>query len=549
MRKTLLLVFIMLVGCLTAFSQQKKQLRLITTDFTDHNENEIPGAIVLIGNVQFEHDGANIYGKKIYFFQKEQYVKVFDARIIQGDTVTMTSTYAEYNGIQKLAFATGNVKLQSPNSILTTDTIYYNRNIQEAYYNSNGTIVSGENVLKSKSGRYNALDKKFIFRNNVVLTNPKAKIETNHLDYYESSGHAYVFGASNIYNKDGQHIYTENGFYDTKNDVGRLTKNSIISYQNRTIKGDILYTDKSRNYASATNNVVITDTVNKMVATGHFAELFKAKDSIVITKKALLKTMVEKDSMFLHAKKLVVTGPEGKRIAKGYNDARIFKSDMSAKCDSIFSDQYAGITKLIRKPVIWSQGSQITGDIIYLVADTLTQKMDSIKVLNNAFIIQKDTIGTGYNQMKGVNLFGKFKNNKLSQVDLIKNTESIYYMYNDKSELIGIDKSVCSKISLFIEDNKIQEVFKYVNPDGYSYPEKDLPENARKLKNFKWRGDEEIKTLEDIFPKEELELDEKIKKESIKAVSADQKPMKVREETLNQNAADPKKNSKTKNKK
>jgi hypothetical protein len=46
------------------------------------------------------------------------------------------------------------------------------------------------------------------------------------------------------------------------------------------------------------------------------------------------------------------------------------------------------------------------------------------------------------------------------------------------------------------------------------YPEKDLPENARKLRGFVWRGDERIKTKEDIFPEDEVELDKKIVEES-----------------------------------
>ena len=65
--------------------------------------------------------------------------------------------------------------------------------------------------------------------------------------------------------------------------------------------------------------------------------------------------------------------------------------------------------------------------------------MDSLKVLNNAFIVSKDTIGIGFNQVKGQNLYGKFKDKSLDNVDIIKNTEVIYYMRNDKQELIGIN--------------------------------------------------------------------------------------------------------------
>ncbi|UYW00400.1 OstA-like protein [Flavobacterium agricola] len=536
MKKYILFILLFCSCILVSAQEQKKQLKLITTDYTTHNENEIPGAVILTGNVQFEHDGANIYGNKVYFFQKEQYIKVFgNVRLIQGDSVTIVGNYGEYNGKDRLAFIADQVNLRSKESTLATDTLFYNRNTEQAFYNNNGTIISGENTLKSKNGTYDVPTKKFIFRTNVDVKNPTTTINTNHLDYYENSGHAYVFGPSWITQSNGDRLYTENGFYDTKNDLGTIGKNGKIFLETQTIEADKLFYDKKKNFARAENNIKITDTINNMVATGHYAEVFKDVDSMFITKKALLKNVVENDTLYLHGKKIVVTGPEGERVARAFNNVRIYKSDLSGKSDSIYSNQKTGITKMIKDPVIWSQGSQITGDIIYLLSDENKEQMDSIKVLNNAFIIQKDTLGTGYNQMKGIDLFGKFKDNKLSIVDLIKNTESIYYMYDDSNELVGIEKAICSKIRLEIENNEIQNVIRYINPDSEIYPEADLPVNARLLKGFKWRGDEEIKSLEDIFPPEELAEDDKaiLIKQTIDELELE--PMEVLPETLQQN--------------
>lgn len=546
-----LIYLITICSCISAWSQeQKKQLKLISTDYTVRNDNEIPGAVLLTGNVQFEHDGANIYGNKVYFFQKEQYIKVFgNVRIIQGDSINISGKYAEYNGADKLAFIADEVNLRSKESTLATDTIFYNRNTQQAYYNTYGTINSGQNVLKSKVGTYDVNTKKFFFRNNVQVISPNSKIDTNHLDYYEKSGHAYVFGPSWINQSNGDKLYTENGFYDTKNDVGKIGKKGKIFFDNKIIEGDKLDYDKKRNYARGVNNIKITDTINNMVITGHYAEVFRDKDSMYITKKPLVKTVIENDTMYLHAKVINITGPENNRVAKAYNNARFFKSDMSGKCDSIYSNQQQGITKLIKKPVLWSQGSQITGDVIHLLSDSTKQHMDSIKVINNAFIIQKDTIGTGYNQMKGINLFGKFKDNKLSTIELIKNTESIYYIY-DELDLVGIEKAICSKIRLEMENNKIQSMTRFTNPDSPIYPEKELPENVRLLRGFNWRGDEEIKTLEEIFPPEELLEDEKAQKEKQKIDLQEAEPMEVFKETLDLNQPiNEKKSSKNKTKK
>jgi hypothetical protein len=64
------------------------------------------------------------------------------------------------------------------------------------------------------------------------------------------------------------------------------------------------------------------------------------------------------------------------------------------------------------------------------------------------------------------------------------------------------------------DKSKVETITFFNNVDGDIYPEKDLPENARKLRGFVWRGDERIKTKEDIFPEDEVELDKKIVEES-----------------------------------
>jgi hypothetical protein len=243
--------------------------------------------------------------------------------------------------------------------------------------------------------------------------------------------------------------------------------------------------------------------------------VYRQKDSLFITKHASIRTLTEKDSMFIHAKKIIVTGKTGERTIRGFNNVRFFTKDMSGKCDSIHSSQKTRLTQLIGKPVLWNAENQLTGDLMHLIGEDKTDKLDSLKVLNNAFIVSKDTVGTGYNQVKGMNLYSKFKNNKIYQTDIVKNTEVIFYLRNDKQELVGIDKKVSSRINMIMDDqSKIESVTFFTNVEGDTYPEAELPENARKLRGFVWRGDERIKTKDEIFPEEEVELDKKIVAES-----------------------------------
>jgi len=152
---------------------------------------------------------------------------------------------------------------------------------------------------------------------------------------------------------------------------------------------------------------------------------------------------------------------------------------------------------MFKNPVLWSNDSQITGDTIQLLSNIETDKLDSLKVIENAFIISKDSIG--FNQIKGRNLYGKFEENDLRFVNIIGNAEVIHFVRNEDKSLIGIEKTTCSEIEFILKDGAIQNA-KFINqPEGETYPPSKLPENVRKLRGFEWREDEKPLSKEDIF--------------------------------------------------
>ena len=523
---------LLLLSVQSIFAQAPKKIIIENADYSDVDQVAAPDALLLTGNVKINHDGVVLTCNKAYFFQKENYLKAFgNVQLVQGDTLFLNSKYAEYNGNLKKAFATGNAVMTSPDATLQTDTINFDRNVQEVFYNTKGTIVNKDNTLVSKSGRYYVAEKKFQFLTEVTLTNPKYVVKSNHLDYYSNSGHTYLLGPSTITSK-ANYIYTEKGFYDTKKNLAHFLRRSYIKYDDRLIEGDSLYYNRNTEFASATRNVKITDSINRGIVKGHYAEVYKLKDSMFVTKRAVAINLVENDSVYIHGKKLMVTGKEGERILRAYNNVRFFKVDMSGKCDSIHSNSKTALTKLIGNPILWNGDNQITGDVMHLIGDNTTKKLDSLKVLNNTFLVSRDTLGTGFNQVKGLNLFGKFRDGKLHDVDVIKNTEVIYYMRNDANELIGINKNVSSKINLILENNAVETITFYNKVDGDIYPEADLPENARKLRGLVWRGDERIKSKDDIFTAEDNEENDKLIQEGKDQEAKDKNvPMKVRKET------------------
>ena len=493
--------FIFLFFCgMILHAQEPKKIQY-ESERSIMNEQKYPGAFILSKvkeQVHFTHEGIQVWADQAILYREENFFKAYGhVRMEQGDTISMTSQYAEYNGTTKFAFASGDVYMKNPKTSLQTDTLFFDRIKQQAYYHSGGTIRDSSSVLKSRVGRYFLEADKYSFASKVVITNPDYVLTSNQLDFYSNSGNAFFYGPTTI-KSDSSTIYAERGFYDTRGDNGYFVKNSRIDYKNRILEGDSLYFNRNRNFASATNNIKVTDTINKSIIRGHYAEVFRDKDSVFITKKAVAVALQEKDSIYIHSDTLMVTGKPENRVIRGFYDVRLFKSNMSGKSDSIHIDERTGLTQMLGRPVIWSDRNQLTGDTIHLLNNVETEELDSLVVYENAFMIQKDSLG-GYNQLKGKEMYGKFKDNELQQVDLVKNTETIYYMRNSKGELIGINTTLSSSMEIYFEDRQVVDIYYINRPESKLYPEEELPPNMRELKGFNWRGEERLNTVEDLF--------------------------------------------------
>jgi len=485
-----------------SFSQEKKKIR-VSAPYYDKNEAEYPGATILTRNskkqIYIEHDGIEMWCDKAYHYAKEDSIAAFGKVLIkQGDTIKLTSKVANYSGKTQLAFTAGDVLLTEPKSTLRTDTLYFDKLNQKAYYKTGGVVNHEDNVINSSIGKYFMDSQKYQFIGDVDIKNPEYTLTSSQLDFYSNSGIAYMYGKS-VIKHEGTTIHCERGYYDTNADLGYFVKNSKIYYNNRILEGDSMYFNQKKHFASATNNIKVTDTTNHSIITGHYAEVFKEKDSVFITKRALAKTLQQNDSIYIHADTLMITGKPEKRIIRGYKNAKLYKLDMNGKCDSIYINQKTGITKLIRDPVLWSGENQMTGDTIQLINNLETNKLDSLKVFYNTFLVQKDSI-RGFNQVKGKELIGLFNDdNKLYNIDINKNAEYIFYARKENGELVGIDKRLSSSINLKLTNNEIEEITTFGNPEGALTPDSMYPDNARELRGFNWRSDERILSVDDLF--------------------------------------------------
>ena len=509
---------------ITAYGQETKKIEIRQAASFEVNEKSFPDAKILKSNkgirVHLHHDGMDIWSDIAYFYETRNFFEAQGNVIVkQGDSLQLNSEYIDYSGITKFAVAKRKVRLRNQESTLRTQSLHFDRKKQVAYYDTSGEITRDETVIRSQSGTYVADYNKYEFITNVFVTDPSFTIHSERMDYYTELGHAYFYGGTTI-KGDSYDVKCNRGFFDSNLKKGYFQDRASIDYNLRNIKGDSIYFDDRNQYAAASQNVQITDTIGYNVIRGQYGEIFKERDSAIVTRNPIAIKLIDKDSLYIHADTLLATGPAEERILTGYYGVRIFKTNLSGVSDSIHIDQKSGLIQLLRlpitdreselfsardmtkrNPVLWSAKTQMSGDLIHLLTDSTSKVIDSLKIFNNAIVAEQDSLNPSqFNQLKGINLLGNFEENELQTIDIVKNAEMVYYLYDDNTkDLIGVDKAICSAMQLSLADNQIQSITFLNKPEGAVYPVEELPKDQQQLSGFYWRGNEMIRSKADLI--------------------------------------------------
>ncbi|MEQ8625867.1 MAG: OstA-like protein [Vicingaceae bacterium] len=475
-----------------SFAQKREQIEIVQADNLFSGERNGKKAQRLVGDVIFKHQEALMYCDSAFLYSKSNAIDAFGSiRINQGDTLNLYGEFLNYDGNTQIANVTGKeVKLISPDFILTTDRLIYDRVENVASYFTGGHIESknDSNVLVSRVGYYYANNQLFTFKDSVVLTNPSFRMESDTLKYFTNTEMVNFLGPTTILG-DSNLIYCENGWYDTKKDQSEYFDNAYLISDGKKLEGDVLYYDRTLGFGKADGNIQITDTVENMIITGEHGRVYELNDSAVVTDRSLLTQIFDNDSLFMHADTFkVYKTADGKQNLFAYYGVRIYKSDLQGICDSIVYSISDSTIKLFNDPVLWSEENQLTADRIDI--RTANNKIHSLFLDQNSFIISSlDPIR--YNQIKGKEMTGYFKNSKLSKIEVKGNGQTTYFAQDDEDKFIGVNVAVSSNIDITIKDKQINTITFLKRPEATMHPMGELdPETELRYKGFEWRIEE-----------------------------------------------------------
>lgn len=286
-----LFIFIFFImGCLNGFGQPPPSVLPPNSNGTANDSakvriiysEKLVGTIegnqrvkTLVGNVQLQQDdvdmrcdSAVVVGNDV-----EAYGNVI---IIQADTVKIFADSVFYFGDIRQSKLVGKVVLTDSKATLFTDQLDYDLNTKIASYNTGAILENQGTKLTSDRGYYDTKKDLAYFGGNVKVADPEYSLTADTLIVNTDENISYFVAPTNILTKDGDQIYTEKGFFDSKKEYAEFqlrprfknedgfARAKLIRYAGKEdkvyLEGDAYFRNENQEAEAET---IIYDTKNK----------------------------------------------------------------------------------------------------------------------------------------------------------------------------------------------------------------------------------------------------------------------------------------------
>ena len=503
--------------------EDPKRVYLVHADVLHYDQYVNPDAQILNGKVHFTHNGAKLFCDSAHFYEASNSFEAFgNVKMYQGDTLSLFSDYAYYDGNDEMAIARYNVVLKHRKSTLYTDSLNFDRLYNVGYFFEGGKLVDNTSTLTSDWGEYHTDTHQALFNYDVRLKNNKFFLTSDTL-YYNTDTHlAHVTGPSNITSKTSR-IYTEDGYYNTETEKSELYGRSVMKDEGKTMVGDSVYYDSKTGISEAFSNVVYIDSVNKNMMTGDYCYYDDEKGYAMATKKAVAIDYSQKDSLFMHADTFKIftfninTDSVYRKI-HAYNKVRAYRVDVQAVCDSLVYNSLDSCMSMYKDPIVWNQNQQLLGEVINVYMKDST--INRAHVVGQALSVEQMSDSIHFNQCSSKEMFAFFENGEIRESRAKDNVLIVYYPVDDSdSTIIGLNYTETSEMRMFLENRKMKRIW-MPKAEGVLYPLTQVPPDKYFLPTYAWFDYIRPLNKQDIFnwrgKKEGTELKEEKKRQAPK---------------------------------
>ena len=508
-----------IIGLLSLFfvpcSFSQTMVYLDHSNTLSFDQERIADAQILRGDVIFRHEDALMYCDSAYFYEGTNSLDAFGhVRFVQGDTLQGFGDQLFYDGNTKLARLRRHVRLvhgqmnENP-TILTTDSLNYDRATEVAYYFQGGTIRDSLNTLISVRGNYYPNSKQAVFSKDVRLTNPNFVLTSDTLLYNTDTKITDIVSPTTIIYEKETDIHSSRGWYNTQTEQSMLLDRSVVHHvDGRMMTGDTIYYDKAIGFGEVLGKMTMSDSTQHATLTGEYGQMWEENSRGYATDSALMvdwsdsahMAYIHADTLFteeMHYTDSAMMDSTYRRV-RAHHGVRVFRDDMQMICDSMVYQGSDSTIHLYTTPICWSENQQISADsmIVYIVKGTVDRTVGN----GNALCVMADTLDY-FNQMSGKEVMATLMDGEVKFVDMDGNALTIYYAKEDDGSFVGMNTTESSHIKMYVEDQQLHHMLFTKETTGVLYPMEQIPEGADKMANFFWAEEERPSGPEDVFRK------------------------------------------------
>ena len=172
-------------------------------------------------------------------------------------------------------------------------------------------------------------------------------------------------------------------------------------------------------------------------------------------------------------------------VALAYHRARFFKQDMQGVADSMVFVEKDSMLYLFRKPIIWSEERQVTGNRIDVHFNDSTADWAYLP----EFGLMSEYVDEDfYNQIYGKEIKTYFENGGLRRMNVSGNVETIFLPQEEDSTFNRLVNAESSYMEAYLDSNKLDWLKMWPEVSGSVTPIFLVKRNQMYLQKFKWWG-------------------------------------------------------------
>ena len=463
-----------IILCFYIFNSSYSQSKTKKINFSSKQSKGITkkdkSLLILWNQVVFKHNKSVMHcDSATYDRGNNSFIAYSNIKIIENDSMKLYGDSLHYFGNEEKAYLYGNVKLITHQILLNANSLIYDQNNNNAYYNEGGFIKHhGKNyTINSEVGRFNSLNKILFFKKNVRLEHIDYQILSDTLVYHTETEKTNIIGDTKIKSKNST-ISCSKGWFDNNNQTSSLKGNIVIDSKNYQFYADSVYYHEQKGEAFAKGKVKIIDDSSQTVIIGQYGYHNENKDSVRIWDHAIMTQFDSIDTIHVYADQFIHVHDSTTKKTFCFRNVVIKGTQIDGDCDSIYMNEHDSIMKCIQNPIIWIDSNQITGEEI--VFKTFKGVVFSMDIENNGMIITKKD-SNHYDQIKGQELNGYFKKNKLKKLQIRESGEVIYFSDDEvKKNIKEYNKVNCEMMNIYVDENRIRQISFLSNPKGVTVP-------------------------------------------------------------------------------